>query len=180
MLTPPFPSSPGLRAVLLGAGEPCGAGGVRCEAGCGLTAGLGWKGKRPGAGSNVQHTRGKRKQHCPPRDSCCWLGTVHPRHQHGKSRSFPWGRLRVCLDKGIRGRQGCEQALTGTTAGGCGTHTGCPRDTLPERPQADGTLPGTQGTATAEADASPGWAGRSLRGTGLRGCPGVECPAVLL
>lgn len=61
-------------------------------------------------------------------------------HQHGKNCSFPWARLRLCPDKGVRGGQGCGQALTGATAGGC------PGDTLPEPPQAHGTLPGTQGT----------------------------------
>lgn len=49
-----------------------------CGAGCGLVAELGWEGKRPGAGSSVLHTQRKREQHCPLRDSCCWLGTcVH-------------------------------------------------------------------------------------------------------
>lgn len=54
-------------------------------------SGLGWEGKRPGAGGDALHARRKREQHCPPRDSCCWLGRVRPRHQHGKSRYFPRG-----------------------------------------------------------------------------------------
>lgn len=62
-----------------------------CGAGCGLAAGLGWEGKRPGAGSDALHTRRKREQHCPPRDSCRWLGTVRLRRRNGKSCSFPWG-----------------------------------------------------------------------------------------